>query len=286
MCDFLGLPAALAANNFAHQCLLAPSVLATDPGDPQTRQTQRLISSCLGEKRLRILDFGAGRGRLVSSIRESGESAPKLVQQVDYLAFDTSGTYRTECEAAIARLYGDSTNRYFPNERDVRAKLDANSVDIIVMCNVLHEIDPLEWPSLFGEAGMLRHLLNPGGFLLLVEDTEMRIGEKAHARGFLVMDTAELKTLFSIQEKDTQFSVDDARGDGRLKAHLIPAACVARITQNSLRTAVAQSRHFAIEAIKQLRASHGMLSYRDGRKHAYYVQQLANSHLALELLGQ
>jgi hypothetical protein len=153
------------------------------------------------------------------------------------------------------------------------------------MCNVFHEIDPVNWGALFGEDGLIRYMLKPDGFLLLVEDTEMRVGEMAHQRGFLVLDTAELKALFLIQEADQQFLVDDARGDGRLKAHLIPSAYIARLTHNSVRTAIEHVRHLAVEEIKNLRASTDAYSYRSGRKHAFYVQQLANAQLALELIG-
>lgn len=284
--DFLGLPEALAANNFAHQCLLRPRVSPANLHDPQTRQIQNLIESLRPGNRLRILDFGAGRGRLVSALREDGQSIADVVKRVDYWAYEIFTSNRSECEAAISRLYGEPGQRFLSSDRDARSILDAESVDVVVMCNVLHEIDPVEWPRLFGCEGLLRYLLKPDGFLLIVEDTEMRMGEMAHPRGFLVLDTSELKTLFSIKETEHEFVADDARGDCRLKAHLIPSRCITQVSAASIKKTLQQLRHCAIEEIKRLRVSDGFASYRSGRKHALYVQQLANAQLALELIGE
>jgi SAM-dependent methyltransferase len=282
--DFLGLPAALAACNFAYQCLLPPAVLNTGPDDPQTTQIASVLTTHYPNEMLRVLDFGAGRGRLVSALRECGTDLERVKTRIDYRAYDTSSAYREDCEAAIARLYGTADHRYFTRETDLRAQVDAHSVDVIVMCNVLHEIDPEKWLSLFSEHSLIRQLLKPDGFLLLVEDMGMRIGEKAHQHGFLVMDTAELKTFFKITENDVSFKVNDARKDGRLKAHLIPANCLGRATNVTLRETLEQVKHLAGEEIKALRMKEP--GYREGRKHALYVHQLANATLALESLGK
>lgn len=280
--DFLGLPAALAANNFAHQCLLPPAVVTTGSDDPQTSQIARLLAQYRPGEKMRVLDFGAGRGRLVSALREGATDLEAAKARIDYRALDSSDKYRTECEAAIARLYGSADQRYFTEERDIRAQLDSESVDVVVMCNVLHEIDPLEWLKLFSKGGVIRHLLRPDGFLLVVEDLEMRVGEKAHQRGFLVLDTADLKRLFGILETDSGFKVDADR-DGRLKAHLIPAAYLHRINAETLRKALEQVKQLAGEEIAKLRRQEA--SYRNGRRHALHVHQLANATLALEHLG-
>lgn len=281
--DFLGLPAALAANHFAHQCLLPPNVVGAASNDAQTGQIARILGKHLPEKTLRVLDFGAGRGRLVSALRESGAAIEDLRARFDYRAYDYSSSHRDECEAAIGRLYSNAEDRYFTSEKDIRGKLNPASVDVVVMCNVLHEIDPLEWLELFSAQGLIRHLLCSDGFLLLVEDMEMRIGEKAHQRGFLVLDTSELKTLFEIKEDDAGFAMNDARSDGRLKAHLLPASCLSRATPATLRNTIEQIRHLACLEIKSLRQKPA--DYRSGRLHALYVHQLANATLALNGLG-
>jgi hypothetical protein len=74
-------------------------------------------------------------------------------------------------------------------------------------------------------------------------------------------------------------------GDGRLKAHLIPATCLGRANHISLENTLQQVRHLAGQEIKRLRATKDAHSYRDGRKHAFYVQQLANAQLLLGNIG-
>jgi len=134
--DFLGLPAALAANHFARQCLIEPTVVTTGAGDPQTTQIAGLLGGLRLGERLRVLDFGAGRGRLVSALREWFKTAEEFAARIDYRAFEPDPTHHIECENAIARAHGDASVRLFHEERDLRAALDAHSVDVVVMCNV------------------------------------------------------------------------------------------------------------------------------------------------------
>jgi energy-coupling factor transporter ATP-binding protein EcfA2 len=284
--SFLGLPAELAANNFAFQCLLPPNVVADASGDPQTSQICSLLRTRLQGRPMRVLDIGAGRGRLASALREGASSFEDVPSQIDYRAFDPSPKHKPECEAAISRLHGSATNRYFNEDSEIRAVIDGSTVNVAVLCNVLHEIDPIEWVQLFQEGGMLRHLLASDGFLLLVEDLEMRVGEMAHDRGFLVLDTADIRALFALPESDPDFAVDDARGNGRLKAHLVPARYLGNVTTDSLKKTLKQVQRLAAEGIKNLRKHRDdPPSYRFGRKHAFHVHQLANAKLALDILG-
>jgi hypothetical protein len=281
---FLGLPASLAVNNFAHQCLLPPLVIANGNVDPQNIQIQKLLEQYRVGETIRVVDFGAGRGRLISAIHENSSGQPENTKKrIDYLAYDSDSQFAKECKEAIARFYGDANNRYFNEEKELRGKIEHASADILILCNTIHEIDPVEWVSLFSQGGLIRWLLKPEGFLLIVEDMEMRIGEKAHQRGFTVLDTADIRALFQIKEKEVGFVVDDARSDGRLKAHLIPTRCIGNVTPESLMIAMKQIKHLAKEEIKKLRRNEP--TYRNGRKHAFHVQQFANAELALEVLG-
>ena len=159
---------------------------------------------------------------------------------------------------------------YFNEERDFRANVGRESADFLVLGNVLHEIDPLDWLPLFSGDGFIQWLLKPNGYILIVEDMEMRVGEKAHQRGFVVLDTADIRVLFGVKELQTGFVMDDARGEGRSNAHLVPASCVGNVSASFLREALKQVKHLAKEEIKILRQ--GNTSCRAGRKHAFYCQ--------------
>lgn len=112
MSNFLSLPSAIAINNFSAQCLLPPGVVMTGDADPQLQQIKGALARLhqdLGP--LRILDIGAGRGRLISALTAGVQSAHNTF---DYRAFDPFDDHRKECEDAIARCYpGDLTKRWF-----------------------------------------------------------------------------------------------------------------------------------------------------------------------------
>jgi ABC-type cobalamin/Fe3+-siderophores transport system ATPase subunit len=275
--DFLNLPAELAINRFAYQSLLSPKPVTTDSDDPQTSQINEILEKFKVNKTIKILDFGAGRGRLPSAIYETF-GKPDLETWLDYIAFDPNKDHKADCESAIARIYGNSSGRYFNDPSEVRSSFDPGIFDAIIMCNVLHEIDPALWLELLDPKGVIMHLLKDTGFLLLVEDNQMPIGEKPYQNGFLVLDTEQVKTLFSIKSSDSNFKIH-SKNEGRLKAHEIPKACLSRITDATRKEAIKSVCLVAKEKIRLLRSKEG--SYPNGRAHAYWVQQFANGHLFL-----
>jgi len=150
------------------------------------------------------------------------------------------------------------------------------------MCNVLHEIDPNDWLKLFSKKGEIPNLLNENGILILVEDQEMPIGEKAYQKGFIVLNTAELKELFSIKESDSDFEFSDARGDGRLKAHIIKKEYLMRISPESRLGSIESVHKNASEKILSIRKD--KINYKNGKIHGFWVQQFANTGLSLSEL--
>jgi ABC-type multidrug transport system ATPase subunit len=69
--NFLSLPALMATNQFAFECLFEPQSVSTGNDDPQTNQIIASINSLIdGNNIVIVLDFGAGKGRLLSTIRE------------------------------------------------------------------------------------------------------------------------------------------------------------------------------------------------------------------------
>jgi energy-coupling factor transporter ATP-binding protein EcfA2 len=274
--NFLNLPFDMAATEFAYQSLFEPAVVGFKSNDPQNQQIIGGIQK--GNKGpLSLLDYGTGNGRLMSAILEyfGGEDAPK---KVDYVAYDVA--HKQTCADAISRCYKTSDRRYYTSENTLLSERGEGSFDYVVMCNVLHEI-PLElWPSIFSMHGAIHRCLKKDGFLLLVEDMNIPIGEKPHQKGFLVLDTPELRTLFQIRNGDS-FSFSSVR-EGRLKAHYIPRECLSRMNLDSRRKALEEITHKAKQEIKSLRAA--APSFQNGRLHGFWVQQLANAQLCLEAL--
>lgn len=282
--DFTNLPGVLALNKYAFECLFEPGAIMTGSSDPQTLQIKSNLQYLMIENKLKILDYGAGKGRLLSNIFESlkGETE-EFIKSFDYVAFDKYEEDKNSCIKQIESVYGNADNRYFNDMNTLLSHHDKESFNVVIMCNVLHEIDPKEWLNLFRKdsgKGVIINLLAENGILLHVEDTLIPIGEKAFQNGFIVLDTPQIKDLFCIkQETDKNFHVD-MKKEERLKAHLIPRECLERITADTKKAALLSISNTAKEKIKELRNNKNR-NYKNGKKHAYWVQQLANTQLAL-----
>lgn len=134
---------------------------------------------------LRILDYGAGKGRLISNIVDLDEvNQEKLIEKIDYIAFDKFADDKEYCESALIKAYGTCEKRYFNDFSNLLSVYDKGSFDVVIMCNVLHEIDPKDWLKLFQNEGTISSLLSENGILLLVEDHQIPIGEKAYQKVF------------------------------------------------------------------------------------------------------
>jgi hypothetical protein len=278
--DFISLPAQYATSRYAFDSLFEPHSVTTGPNDPQTYQIRGELLKLSSTGKLRILDYGTGKGRLISNIIDIDENdQSKLLENIDYIAYDKYSADKEQCKSVLSKAYKDSDKRYFNDFDSLLSVYDKGTFDVIIMCNVLHEIDPKDWLSLFKEGGTISKLLSDNGILLLVEDQQIPIGEKAYTKGFLVMDTPHLKELFKIKESDTDFCYFDQKNDGRLKAHLIPKRYLIRIDENSRKKAIESLSDTAKENILKIR--NGTCSYQNGKLHGFWTQQFANAQLNL-----
>jgi 2-polyprenyl-3-methyl-5-hydroxy-6-metoxy-1,4-benzoquinol methylase len=279
---FLGLPALYANIQYAYECLCPPGVIGPDTTDPQTNQIRRVLSNINPDGMLKVLDFGAGKGRLLATLRDGFNITEKDVSnRYDYIAYDIDNGDMNSCIKEIETVYGSSKNRYF-NDENKLLEFHRESIDIIVMCNVLHEIDPLEWSDLLNPENFLLKSLKPNGYLLVVEDTEMWVGEKAYSNGFIVLKTEHLKTLFKIEDGEELF-IDDARGNGKLLAHLIHKNNLVNISKESIEETLGNLKKDSLKIVREIRK--GTPNYQSGKKHAFYLQQFANAQLVLEDLS-
>ncbi len=284
--DFISLPSALASTRYAFECLCPPTILMTEKLDPQSKQIRESLTTIIGDQPLRVLDYGAGKGRIIANITDLDETDKvNLVGIIDYIAFDEYRDETFTCESSLIKAYGSAKDRYFNDLNTMFSVYDKESFDVVILCNVLHEIDPKDWLTLFQSEGRISSCLKENGKLLLVEDQQIPVGEKAHQKGFIVLDTPQLKELFQITEADTDFRFSDYRNDGRLKAHLIPKRLLTKISPHSRVKALESLSRFAKERISNVRKD--KVTYKNGKLHGFWTQQFANSQLVIsELKGE
>jgi SAM-dependent methyltransferase len=274
--EFLDLPGVLAANRFAAECLSSPLVIAsTERVDPQITLIQSTIVPVQGS--IKVLDFGSGKGRLLGGLLNQYRESTK--DRVNYVAWDHIAIEKHACLNMIASVFPDPENRWFQDSGSMARCHHDKSFDFVVMCNVLHEIDPKDWISLFGDTSIIRRCLMDSGKLLIVEDYLMPQGEYAHPYGFIVLDTEALKALFVCDLPEIQSIEAEGKYAGRIRAHLIQKRVLARVTTESRKAALARANATAREQIRKIRST-SVHNFKSGQEHAFWVQQFANSALA------
>lgn len=285
--DFLSLPAKTSILNFAAQCLLEPTVADTGAGDPQTSQVADVLSLLRANSDpLRVLDFGMGKGRMLTElISRSRSSGTSISEEFDYLGFDLGASVENAqiCCARLSEVYPqDPSVRYWSEIEPMREQINRGSVHVLIMCNVLHEIRPSEWSQIFGPDGYITDLMHPDGFLIVVEDQMLPVGERAHEFGFLVLDAAELRLLFGMQHEDPRFVTrqhENSKYRHRLKAHYIPTVAAANVSGDSVRRALVELKGTAYRRVKALQGD--QLDAKRGREFAFWSHQFVNANLAL-----
>jgi hypothetical protein len=276
MRDFMDLPVNLAAATFASECLCRPAAVTTKEDDPQLKMIRIQVCEAAANGRLAVLDYGAGRARLLSSFAE----LESMAATVDYFAVEPDPAAMLACSDVVAAAYGqaDVHGRVFSSVEDLQIRLPGKKFAVIVLCNVLHELDPAKWVSFFKIEA--RSLLAESGVLLVVEDYELPHGEMAHQHGFFLLDTVELNTLFPA-EAGAHDIVTSARHNGRLKAHAISGERLASISEGSCVEAIRSLRERARENVQVLRNS-GQSTYAEGRRYALWTQLYCNASIYLD----
>ncbi|RXI44356.1 hypothetical protein CRU99_05240 [Malaciobacter mytili] len=282
--DFTSLPSELARNRFTFECLCPPQVVETDSSDPQSNQLNEQLKIIWNKKvSINLLDFGAGKGRMIANLTDY-ETVTQ--ETLNYHAFEPFDTDKEYCLKNISLCYDDAENRYHTKIESLRTKVDDNYFDVVVLSNVLHEIPYSQWYSIFSD---IKNLLKEDGYLLLIEDCLIPIGELPHSNGFIVFNTLHLKKLFKIPSTEANFIAHDARFDsleqrGRLMAHLVPQAYLTNISTETIKEALKELKQSAKTEIQKIRKESP--SYSNGLAHGFWIQQLANADLCLQELGE
>jgi ABC-type multidrug transport system ATPase subunit len=279
--NFISLPGQFATSKYAFDSLFEPGTVPISSNDLQTLQIRQELLSKTSNGKLRILDYGAGKGRIIGNLLDINiKNREDLIRQLDYIAYDERFGDKDTCIRTISSVYGTSEKRYYNDLTKLFTDYDKETFDIVLMCNVLHEIDPESWIELFKPDGTITSCLNENGILLLVEDCRMPTGELAYQKGFLVLDSHEIRILFKIPENTLDFKINSEK-EGRLKAHQIPKKFLVNICHDSKKNAITEIANTAKREIKRIRSS-GDKGYETGLMHGFWTQQLANADLNLD----
>lgn len=285
--EFLNLPAVFASTKFASECLSPPQVVDTSIMDPQTNQINEvLLGLSENASKLTVLDFGAGKGRLLKLLLHLKEanSSENSYEYLDYYACDLptiNEEIKNECINVIQSFYRkiDKKKRYFTGTHEMYFETDY-FFDVVVLCNVLHEIDPTEWIRTFSSEEIILKHLKPDGYVLIVEDQQMPVGERAYKNGFMVFGENQFRKLFNIKSNDN-YIVNDARGDSRLLAHLIPKNKIQTITNGSIYRSIKSLQQDALEKIRSIR-NNAKSDFKTGMKLSFWLNQYANASLNIQ----
>jgi ABC-type cobalamin/Fe3+-siderophores transport system ATPase subunit/SAM-dependent methyltransferase len=284
--SFLDLPFAFSSAKFSYESLVDAPVVMTGSDDPQIKQIKDALSELrTSGNTIQLLDYGAGKGRLIATIQEKEKpDSGNLEEWLDYVAFDIDRTNATECIRNISSAYREPNKRYYNDEQKLIIDKGEKSFDVIVLTNVFHEISPDYWLEVLRG---IKKLLKESGILLIIEDQRLPHGEKPNSYGFLVFDTQEFRKLFAVDMKEQGpnglYYFKEER-NGRLKAHYIKGSLIDRVNNITRESALKELFDHSQKEISRIRSS-GQVDFKAGKEHAFWITQLANAQLALNKLG-
>jgi hypothetical protein len=275
MSDCLADAELLNLHRYAVEALFPAGVAGHRKADKQGTQlsglVQRVFATANG--RLRILDYAAGKARFAVALADALPT--ELRDRVDYFAFNERhhDEHHDECVRNVGRLHARDAESHVSLE--ISDFFGEDRVDLVVVSNLLHEVEPHEWKSHFGRAA---NVLGDTGLLVVMEDQEPAVGELPTREGFIVLDLTAMRTLFGRTTEVRALSDDD-----RLTALEIPRRLLQGYTGEHLRDALQETSDRAKAELRRLRA--GGISGTPqglGRRHAFYALLFASTQLALD----
>jgi predicted ATPase len=273
--DFLVDADQLAQVRFLLECLLPAGVAPSTVADPQQLQFSALVARRVAAgKPVRVLDFAAGKGRFAKALRDWLTEHGRQASEIDYHAFhdqshlDESSV--ASCKQEIGALGLDAEKHVWFKMSELKTNL-GGEFDLIVMCNVLHEIPYRDWPKVMADT---KELLNTDGTLVVMEDLFPSVGELPHPDGFLVLDDVALMELMG-SPKAVACVLKYKR---RVMVAEVPKAAIGT-TRATVDKAIEKVKEQALEQITRIRQVPTPTAA-DGREHAVWAMQYTNASLA------
>lgn len=262
--QLLSLPDEYACIKFAVECFNSPSVISAKGNDPETDLVEENIDSDDV-----IIDFGAGKGRLLEELNDSGRD----IKKIQYFAYDLNDQDSNTCKK-IMKSYGYDEDNYYNDIEKLKSDLNQKA-DYILMINVLHEIEPNNWVEIFNN---ISSLLKEEGHLLIIERDELTIGESPYNNGFLVLTKDGATKLFK-----NNFTQIVHKNRKHIIKYDIPKNGLDSITKDDVIQCIEAIKHNAIVKIKHLKEK-GCIenNFKKGISLAFWLNQYANATLVLD----
>lgn len=251
--------------NFIIDCFRQPDIIPwTNKQDAQVDIFKKTFSE---KPSVKLLDYGAGKGRVGTAILHDKE----LNQKIEYYyALEPEATLHEEIKKVtnVKQIFSDSE------------ALPASTFDIVLLCNVLHEIEPQKWFKILDK---IYESLHDNGSLIIIEDKQLPKGEKANKYGFLILDESQLKILFGYKKSETLLTFHHSLTEykERILCALIPKSKV-KIKESNILAALVDLEKKTYDKIKSLR---GNADEKSSRLYAQQSQQYLNSKIAIEDLN-
>lgn len=189
------------------------------------------------KKKITVLDYGAGAGRLGKTIYNSEDSIKNKIEYFYYDKYD--------------RKPADLKCQSFENINEI--KRDNKKFQCVVLMNVLHEIEVTDWENTFLE---IYDMLEDDGYLLIFEVIILSYGEQPYANnGFILLGENQIKKLFCSDIEST-----DLKSTDKTNMFVIPKHMIKNVSKYSILT--------TLESLKEELYSDLKSKYIDRRKRA------------------
>lgn len=163
-------------STFMAQCFLDPTTV--DTINSKDEQVLKFSEFLRGKSKISVLDFGGGNGRLGFSLQVANHvKTKKVIYEICDLKISE------EVKKAKYKTYDDISA--VPNGR----------YDCVAMINVLHEIEPKDWPSIFHS---ISSKMKDESYLVFSEVHTLSEGEKPGNSGYMVLGPEELTEMFAV----------------------------------------------------------------------------------------
>lgn len=270
--QLFGLTDEYACNKFTFECFEEPQTVAGKDGkDVEVGLIKLDISP--GDV---IVDYGAGKGRFLEELCLGSDYAEKKKGEfIQYYAYDPDEKDAVLCKKVMNK-YGSTEHNYF-NDIELLKKKIAGNASYVLLVNVLHEIPPKEWISIFGNVS---DLLSENGKLLIVERDELMVGEAPYKQGFLMITSNGCKALFN--EKNF---VEIRHPQKKYIVKYIVSKEGLNIDINQLKACIEAIQKDSLEHIQNVKETHEeerIKKFKIGMRLVFWLHQYANASLLLK----